>query len=287
MAKNTPDTKKNLGESIRQRLKNLAKEKQRPFDELLRYFAMERWLYRLSISPYFKNFFLKGGLMLRLWDEDSHRPTLDIDMLAKQISNEQDRLQQIIKDISALSYPEDGMSFDCDRLSIKETQAGGEYEGICASFHGSLHTARIPMRLDIGFNDIILPEPKTVQYPTLLSLASPKLQGYTHETFVAEKLESIIKLGIVNTRMKDFYDLWIISQQGTVSALDCKPIIEKVCLNRNTRLKHPIAFTELFYDDPKVQRSWKAFLGNMNCELVDFQTVIQDLEKYFNPVFKE
>ena len=225
--------------------------------------------------------------MLRLWDEDSHRPTMDIDMLAKHISNEQDRLQQIIKDISVLSYSEDAMSFDCEHLSIKETQAGGEYKGVCATFHGSLHTTRIPMRLDIGFNDLILPEPKTVQYPTLLSLASPTLQGYTHETFIAEKLESIIKLGVVNTRMKDFYDLWIISQQGAINVLDCIAIVEKVCKNRNTPLKHPTAFTELFYNDPKVQRSWKAFLGTMRCTPVDFTQVIQDLEFFFSPLFKK
>ena len=170
---------------------------------------MERFLYRLSISSYVQNFFLRGGLMLKVWDSLDHRATMDIDLLART-SNQIDNLQRIIMEVSAITYEEDGITFDTQKLILRNTQTAGDYNGVSCSFSAKLFTTKMPILIDIGFNDVIIPKPQKIQYPTLLGMPEPTLLGYTMETVIAEKLESIVKLALVNTRMKDFYDLWTI-----------------------------------------------------------------------------
>lgn len=133
--------KKNLGESIRQRLKNLSDLRNRPFDEILRYYAMERFLYRLSISSHVKKFFLKGGLMLKVWDSLDHRATMDIDLLART-SNQMDNLHRIITEISEIACEEDGITFDTQKLILRNTQTGGDYNGVSSSFSAKLFTTK-------------------------------------------------------------------------------------------------------------------------------------------------
>lgn len=159
MDKTIEKPKKNLSESIRQQLKNLATERNRPFDEILRYYAMERFLYRLSISPYAEKFFLKGGLMLKVWDSMDHRATMDIDLLAKT-SNQVENLHRIITEISAITCKEDAITFDTEKLIIRKTQTGGDYNGVSSSFSTKLFTTKMPILIDIGFNDIIFPNPQ-------------------------------------------------------------------------------------------------------------------------------
>jgi hypothetical protein len=158
VAKSQSEPRQNLGESIRQKLKNLAKERQRPFDEVLRYYAMERFLYRLSISPHAHKFFLKGGLMLKVWNEFDHRATMDIDLLART-SNQLENLRHIIAEVAVTSCTTDAIIFSTQNLVLRETQTGGDYQGVSASFIAELHTSRIPLLIDIGFNDLIVPEP--------------------------------------------------------------------------------------------------------------------------------
>lgn len=172
--------KKNLGESIRQRLKNLSDQRNRPFDEILRYYAMERFLYRLSISPYAKKFFLKGGLMLKIWDSSDHRATMDIDLLAKT-SNQIDNLHRILTEVSGMTCKEDAIIFDTQKLILRNTQIGGDYNGVSSSFSAKLFSTKMPVLIDIGFSDIILPRPQQIKYPTLLGMPEPILWGYSLE----------------------------------------------------------------------------------------------------------
>lgn len=201
--------KKNLDASIYDRLKNVARQRKRPVQEILKYYAMERFLYRLGTSSYHNAFYLKGGLMLMVWDPTNHRPTVDIDLLAKA-SNTIPDLKKIIKEICITAAPPDGILFTTESLNLSEAQLQAEYHGISASFSAKLFTAQLPMRIDFGFSDTILPQPALVNYPTLLDLPAPKLKGYTPQTSIAEKFESIVRLGFANTRMKDFYDIWLL-----------------------------------------------------------------------------
>lgn len=247
--------KKNLGASINQRLKNLSKERNRPFDEILRYYAMERFLYRLSISSYVERFFLKGGLMLKIWDSMDHRATMDIDLLART-SNQIKNLSRIISEVAAITYKEDAIVFDTEKLILRNMQTAGDYHGVRASFSANLFTTKTPVLIDIGFNDIIIPKPQKIKYPTLLDMPKPVLFGYTLESVIAEKFEAIVKLALVNTRMKDFYDLWTIVKPYNIKSNNLKTAIEKVFANRKTPLKYPVAFTPEFFEDKKVKQRW-------------------------------
>lgn len=274
--------KKNLGESIRQKLKNISEIRNRPFDEILRYYAMERFLYRLSISPYVDRFFLKGGLMLKVWNSMDHRATMDIDLLART-SNKIDNLQHIIKEVSALENPADAISFDTQKLILRESQTGGDYQGMSASFSANLFKTRIPILIDIGFNDIIVPEPERILFPTLLEMPELFLFGYTPETVVAEKFESIVKLGIINTRMKDFYDLWSIFRKGNFNNEELKLAIEKIFANRGTKLEYPTAFTSSFTEDPEKIKRWQNFLTGIGENSLDLKSVVSEIAVNIKP----
>ncbi len=283
MIKVREKTKNTLGESIRQKLKDFSITKKRPFEEILRYYGIERFLYRLSISPYAKKFFLKGGLMLKVWDAEDHRATMDIDLLAKT-SNKMENLKQIINEVALIQSEEDAITFSCEKLVLQRIQAGGEYEGVSASFSAALVRARIPILIDIGFNDLIIPGPHMIHYPTLLQLPAPKLLGYTAETVLAEKLESIVKLGLINTRMKDFYDIWTLCRSHKLNSDTMKLAIEKVFANRKTKLKYPIAFSKAFYEAPSTLQRWHNFLSAMGKDSISLQDVILEISDFIGPL---
>ncbi len=277
--------KKNLEESIYSRLKNVAKVKKRPVQEVLKYYAMERFLYRLSMSSHQNSFYLKGGLMLMVWDPMSHRATVDIDLLAKT-SNSIANLQNIINEVCAVEVIPDGMIFASQTLKLTEAQLEAEYHGINAAFSAKLFTAKLPMRIDFGFSDTILPHPARVKYPTLLDLPAPELKGYTPQTSIAEKFESIIRLGFANTRMKDFYDIWLLIQQFDFDRNELRGIIQQVLKNRGTVLEaSPIAFLESFYDNAIKKDKWKAFLRDIAHEPISLDKVIFDLNNFFSDIF--
>lgn len=245
---------------------------------------MERFLYRLSVSQYKKSFFLKGGLMLMVWDPGTHRATLDIDLLARA-NNSDENISRILKTICAQSIPqEDGLLFDVQDLSLERSQIETEYAGLSARFSAHLHTAKLPMRIDIGFSDRIFPEPAKIIYPPLLDFPSPELQGYTPETMIAEKLDAMIRLGLANSRMKDFYDIWTLLRRFEIKSEIIGPIIESVFRNRKTTVKEiPKAFSEEFYQMPKTKARWNAFLKGIGHEKIPFDVVVE-IRNFFLPI---
>ena len=196
---------KNISASVRQRLLNRAKRDRRPFNELLQYYAMERFLYRLSQSVHADRFILKGALMLRVWRSPELRPTMDIDMLGKT-SNEEAAIVLQIRDILAATVAADGLAFDTDSIQAERIVEDADYEGIRIRFLATLGSAKINMRIDIGFGDVVYPDPEESDLPTLLDFPPPRLLCYSRESSISEKLEAMVKLGVLNSRMKDFYD---------------------------------------------------------------------------------
>jgi predicted nucleotidyltransferase component of viral defense system len=278
--------KKNLSESIYYRLKNIAFTKKRPTQEILKYYAMERFLYRMSVSQYKKSFFLKGGLMLLVWDPTTHRPTIDIDLLARA-NNSIENISQILKNICSQPVPQDGIEFNSSDIIVKESQIETEYTGLSARFSAFLHTAKLPLRIDIGFSDKIYPKPANINYPTLLDFPSPELQGYTPETLIAEKVHAMIKLGLANSRMKDFYDIWTIVNQFQIKTETITPIIREVFNNRKTTVKEfPKAFSKDFYNSPKILEQWNSFLKDIGHEEIKFEKVIFEIRDFFLPILK-
>lgn len=276
--------KKNLPESVYTKLKNIALTKNRPTQEILRYYAMERFLYRLSASEHKSSFFLKGGLMLMVWDPATHRATVDIDLLAKA-NNSIENISRILKEICAHPVPQDGIEFNSTDLILTESQIETEYTGLSARFSARLHTAKLPLRLDIGFSDKILPKPANLNYPVLLDFPSPKLKGYTPETMIAEKLDAMVKLGLANSRMKDFYDVWTMVNQFRIKPEEIAPVIKEVFQNRKTVIREvPKAFTEAFYNTPKTLERWDSFLKGIGHDPVPLEQVIMEIKNFFLPI---
>ena len=279
--------KKNLPESVYSRLKNIALAKNRPTQEVLRYYAMERFLYRLSVSQHKRSFFLKGGLMLMVWDPTTHRATVDIDLLAKA-SNSIENISRILKEICSHPVLQDGIEFNSTDLILAESQIETEYTGLSARFSAHLHTAKLPLRIDIGFSDKIFPKPANVDYPALLDFPSPELQGYTPETMIAEKLDAMVKLGLANSRMKDFYDIWTIVNQFQIKLEKIAPVIKDVFQNRKTVVREiPKAFSEAFYNMPKTLERWDAFLKGIGHDPVPLEKVIFEIRDFFLPILPE
>jgi hypothetical protein len=195
---------------VRQRLLNQSRAQNRPFQELLQYFAMERFLYRLAKSPHADRFILKGALLLTAWRAPVSRPTMDID-LAGRTDNRPDHIKAVVSAVCAVIVDPDGIEFNRDSIEVSRIKEDADYEGIRVQFRATLARARVPMQLDIGFGDVVTPGPTEVAYPTMLDFPAPVLRAYPKETVIAEKLEALTALGLLNSRMKDYYDLALLS----------------------------------------------------------------------------
>ena len=202
---------RDLGASVRQRLLNQARSQGRPFQELLQYFAMERFLYRLAKSPFADRFILKGALLLTAWKVPVTRPTMDID-LAGKTSNELEHIRSLVGEVCEFATEPDGIEFTAASIEVQRIKEDAEYEGVRVRFNATLAKARIPMQIDIGFGDVIVPRPIEIEYPAMLEFPAPVLMAYPKETVVAEKLEALTVLGLLNSRIKDYYDIALLAR---------------------------------------------------------------------------
>lgn len=234
----TDRPRRNVAASVRQRLANAAQQSNRPFQEVLQYFAMERFLYRLSVSPHNERFVLKGALLFNVWGAPATRPTRDIDLLAN-LNNSVAAVLPVIRDITQQVVEPDGLVFDVDSLAGQVIKEAADYSGVRMTFLAYLENARIPMQIDIGFGDVIVPEAALTDYPVLLGLATPRLLAYPRETVVAEKFEAMVKLGQLNSRLKDFFDLWLLSRQFQFDGRILAQAVRETFANRHTTIPPP------------------------------------------------
>lgn len=275
---------RNNAVSIRQRLLNHSKANKKPFNEILQYYAMERFLYRLSLSQHKNKFILKGALMLRLWDASESRPTMDIDMLGRT-NNETENILQQIREMLSVEVDEDGVCFDAATLQAEQIKEDADYQGVRVLFKGNLDTAKIHMQIDVGFGDVVYPLPKKSAMPTILNLPAPELLVYSKETVIAEKFEAMVKLGSINSRMKDFYDIWMLSRQFEFDGKHLAEAIRLTFDNRNTSLPVEIeAFSDEFINSKQIQ--WTAFARRLNQEHVpvQFQDIIKEIRVFLYPL---
>ena len=251
---------RNIAASVHQRILNKSRESARPFNDLLQYYAIERFLYRLSRSSYAGKFILKGALMLRVWEVRAFRSTMDIDMLGK-IKNSTDAIIAMVRDVCLQEVEPDGIVFDPDSIRGQMITEDADYEGVRINFRGSLDTARISIQLDVGFGDIVIPSPELMAYPTILDLPAPQSRGYSKESTIAEKFEAMVRRGIMNSRMKDFWDIRLLSRQFDFDGRTLAAAITETFTARHTVIPaDPVAFTEAFIRDEAKQSQWKAFL---------------------------
>ena len=251
---------KNISASVHERLLNMAKASSRPFNELLQHFAIERFIYRLSKSLHADRFILKGALMLSVWSGLVSRPTMDIDLLGK-IDNSLEEIKTVMRDACKMDVGDDGMFFDEKTVSAARITEDAEYEGVRVRIQGNLGNARVSLQIDIGFGDVIVPGPGKVAYPTLLEFPSPELNGYSMETTIAEKYQAMVKFGVLNSRMKDFYDIWMLSRTFDFNGEVLAEAIERTFMNRKTDLtNNPAIFDLSFGRDDIRQVQWQGFI---------------------------
>lgn len=250
-----------LAASVRERLFNLAKERQEDFQLMLTRYALERTMYRLSRSPHRGQFVLKGAMLFSLWGDEPHRATRDLDLLGRGASN-LSRLEQVFREIITTAVEDDGLDFRPESAHGERIREDQEYAGVRIHCEARLAAARIPIQVDIGFGDAVTPAPEEVEYPTLLDSPKPRLLAYRREAVVAEKFHAMVALGIANSRMKDFYDLWVLSRKFNFDGKVLGEAIRATFAQRETPLppEPPLALTSVFYEDPGKQVQWKAFL---------------------------
>ncbi len=277
---------KNIAASVHQRLLNKAKESSRPFNEFLQYFAIERFIYRLSKSPNADKFILKDALMFSAWFGPVTRPTMDIDLLGK-INNRLEVITAAIKDACLMDVEADGISFNAETVEAVRITEDAEYEGVRVRVHGNLGKARVTLQIDIGFGDVIVPSPSKVSYPAILDFPAPELEGYTMESSIAEKFQAMVKLGVLNSRMKDFYDIWILSRSFDFKGEVLAEAVEKTFANRNTSITlNATVFDPSFGMDRDKNIQWQGFLRKT--KLIDtpgsFEEVITVVKLFLEPL---
>jgi len=266
---------KNITASVHQRLLNKAKESSRPFNEILQYFAIERFIYRLSKSPHADRFVLKGALMFSAWTGSMSRPTMDIDLLGK-IKNSTDLIVAVFKDACETEVENDGIVFHKDTVTATRITEDADYKGVRVFLRGNLSSIRLFLQIDIGFGDVIIPKPDRVNYPVLLDFPPPELDGYTMESTVAEKFPAMVKLGLLNSRMKDFYDIWFLSRRFDFKGEALIEAIEKTFEKRKTPLiSEPSIFYPTFIKDDTKQAQWQGFIKKT--KLTDAPTSFEDV----------
>ena len=275
---------KNVAASVHQRLLNQAQETGRPFDELLQYYAMERFLYRLSQSRYRDSFVLKGALLFRIWADPDTRATRDMDFLA-YVDNSLEHLVDIVQSTSSLEVPDDGLTFDPESVAAERIKEDADYEGVRIRFRAFLGRARVTMQIDVGFGDVVHPGVVETEYPTLLDFPSPVLRSYPPETVVAEKVEAMLYLGELNSRMKDFFDVWRLSRLHSFDARTLSVAIRATLENRKTEV---ILFDELREEllaSSDKQAQWTAFLRNAGVDGPDsFANLLDSLGLFLSPM---
>jgi predicted nucleotidyltransferase component of viral defense system len=276
----------NVGASARQRLLNLRDKTGADFNALLTQFAIERFLYRLSRSSLSGRFVLKGAMLFRVWCGSLHRPTKDVDLLGSGEPTPTS-VASLIREIIRTAVEDDGITFDEDSVQAEEIRENDDYGGIRATFTAKLDTAIIPLQADVGFGDAITPAAEERDYPVLVGMAAPKLRMYPVETVVAEKLEAAVKLGMINSRMKDFYDLLVIFRQFTYDEDTLALAIAATFTRRGTPLPRtvPPGLSDEFGRDPAAHQRWREFLTRMQLlkEPTDFAAVVRTVRERLWP----
>jgi len=279
---------RNIAASVGQKLRTIARARNEDFALVLTKFALERVLFRISKSKYRKVFVLKGALLFELWTQQQYRATRDADFLAHG-ENTAERFIGIFRDVCEIAVPDDGLRFDAKDVTAERITEDADYQGIRVNFLGHLENARIPIQIDIGFGDVITPPPTEAIFPTLLDFPAPKLLTYPRESVVAEKFEAMVNLGIANSRMKDFYDLWKLSRDFSFDGSVLSEAVRKTFGRRDTDLpkdKPPIAFTAEFYQDQTKKQQWAGFCGKNKRYIaqVSLEEICKAIEGFLLPI---
>lgn len=273
----------NLPASVRARLLELSKATGQTFELILTRFALERLLYRLSKSQYAERFVLKGAMLLTTWFDDPTRPTRDIDLLGFGDPDSEEMLQTF-REIMQVEV-EDGIVFEPDGLVVDRIREDDRYGGVRLRARATLAGARIAVAIDIGFGDAIEPGLEQLVYPTLLDFPAPQLRSYAQETVIAEKFQAMVDLGRANSRMKDFYDIWLLAKSFRFEDDRLARAIAATFARRQTSIpaELPDALSAEFAADVAKARQWKAFIEDLAVDPGTLGNVVGELAESLMP----
>lgn len=280
---------KNYGKSIRTRLLNISKQENIFFQTILIRYFQERLLYRMSLSHYKNNFYLKGGALMYAYERFAARPTLDIDFLGTGINNDNEIIVSAFKEICAIPCEEDGVNFDVTRISAHNITEFKDYHGIRLCIPVAMDTIEQVMTMDIGFGDIVTPKPMPLDYPILLgNLPVANILAYSVETVIAEKMHAVVDLADQSSRMKDYYDLHQILKTHPYDAEVLKEAIEHTFENRHTSYNDDTMFFRAEYpDNAKMQTRWMAFIRKISSKSeLSFADVVRYLQVELKPYWE-
>jgi predicted nucleotidyltransferase component of viral defense system len=272
--------------SIQARLLNHARKQALDYNRVLERYALERFLYRLSQSPYSERFVLKGAMMMGVWLGEDIRPTRDADLLGfGELSN--NSLLNIFGEVCELPIDPDGMVFAADTLTIEDIREDDPYGGRRITLFSHLGNARLPIQVDIGIGDTVIPEPEWLDYPSLLDMPPARLRVYHAETCIAEKFHAMNILGMANSRMKDFFDIAMLAEREAFDGAILAAAVRATFERRNTPLptEIPVSMTRAFAKDADKQRQWKAFLTRNNLiNAASLEIVVKTIHAFLWPV---
>lgn len=280
---------KHIAKSVRSKLYNLSKEQNISFQHLIIRYLQERLLYRLSISSFNNNFFLKGGTLLYAYSKNEKpRYTLDIDFSLQQIKYNIFNVLETLKDICAIQ-DNDGVFFDYQKITANEIKENDPYGGIRVFVMAKLDTIQQRLQVDIGFGDIIYPEPIKIDFPILLKNQSvPQINAYSIETIIAEKFHAMIDLADINSRLKDFYDIYKLIVAGDYNDSVLQQAVKATFKTRKTKyMENHILFNEEFYLDKRRNSTWVAFTKKTEIENpASFPMVMAEIKRVLLPVWE-
>jgi len=277
---------KNVAASVRERLYQLSRKRGEDFQLMLTRYGLERLLYRLGRSLYRDRFVLKGAMLFSLWGGEMYRATRDVDFLGFGDSSAKE-LKKVFQELCGVPVEDDGLIFRADSVVAEPIRDAMDYGGIRVTLKATLAEAQIPIQADIGFGDAITPAVEEIEYPTLLDAPVPKVRAYPRETVVAEKYESTVRFGIANSRMKDFYALWVMARTFDFDGEKLSEAIRRTFERRKTDLPKsvPTAFTSEFHENRAKQTQWQAFLGKglLTREKVTLADVVKAARDFLMP----
>jgi len=267
-----------LAQSVQARLVRHARDLGVEANLVLTRYAVERFLYRLSRSPHAEKFVLKGALLLLAWLGETVRPTRDADLLGfGELTDE--ALAQIFREVCGVEVEPDALAFDAGSVAVSAIREEDAYGGRRVTAQARLGAARLKVQVDIGIGDAVTPAPRWIEYPGLLDLPRPRLLAYPRETVLAEKLHAMVLFGLRNSRMKDYFDVYVLLREGRVSDITLGRAIEATFARRRTELPDgtPPGLSEAFSGDSAKRAQWKAFLAKNGLEAPSLEEVVADM----------
>lgn len=280
--------KPNTPGSVRARLLTVAKAQGADFQQVLVRFSLERILYRLTQSQHSDRFLLKGALLFTLWYDMPHRATRDADLLGFGASD-LDSVADTFRDIASVAV-EDGIVFDPSSVTVEEIRREAGYGGVRVNITGHLAGARCKTQIDVGFGDVVTPAPVESIYPVLLDdLPAPHLRAYPVYTVIAEKLHAIALLGMINSRMKDYFDLSVLLQRETLDTDLLAKAIKATFTRREMAVPNalPIGLLDEFAHDSSRQSLWLAFLKKNELPPEPLPVIMDRLRLTLVPAFTQ